>query len=90
MTQMTRDQAHDLQLILSIRKGECPNIIKNTPQCYTDLMKRCWNEDPLKRPSASEVKDIIGSWYSNDELKRDIMGFINTPVALLKPRIWQL
>uniref|UniRef100_U9U8M6 Serine-threonine/tyrosine-protein kinase catalytic domain-containing protein n=1 Tax=Rhizophagus irregularis (strain DAOM 181602 / DAOM 197198 / MUCL 43194) TaxID=747089 RepID=U9U8M6_RHIID len=51
-------------------------------------MKRCWNEDPLKRPSASEVRGIIGSWifhYSdntNDELiSNDIMEFINAPVG---------
>src|ERR1043165_9372402 len=33
------DRAHDLQLALSICKGERPEIIKNTPQCYIDLMK---------------------------------------------------
>ncbi|PKY50234.1 kinase-like protein, partial [Rhizophagus irregularis] len=48
------DRAHDIQLSLSICKGERPEIIENTPQCYVDLMKRCWNEGPLKRPSASE------------------------------------
>ncbi|GET04547.1 kinase-like domain-containing protein [Rhizophagus clarus] len=49
----------------------------DTPQCYIDLMKRCWDDDPLKRPSASEVLDIIKKWifYSydnkiNEELKR--------------------
>ncbi|CAB5114799.1 unnamed protein product [Rhizophagus irregularis] len=70
-----------------IHEGERPEIIENTPQCYTDLMKRCWNEDPLKRPSASEVRGIIGSWifhYSdniNDELKSNIMEFKNEPVG---------
>ncbi|POG80531.1 kinase-like domain-containing protein, partial [Rhizophagus irregularis DAOM 181602=DAOM 197198] len=46
------DRAHDLQLSLSICEGERPEIIENTPQCYVDLMKKCWNEDPLNRPSA--------------------------------------
>ncbi|RGB42401.1 kinase-like domain-containing protein, partial [Rhizophagus diaphanus] len=41
------DKAHDLQLALSICKGERPEIIENTPQCYIDLMKKCWDEDPL-------------------------------------------
>ncbi|PKC06246.1 kinase-like protein [Rhizophagus irregularis] len=81
------DREYDFQLNLSICEGERPEIIENTPQCYTDLMKRCWNEDPLKRPSASEVRGIIGSWifhYSdniNDELKSNIMEFKNEPVG---------
>ncbi|GBB98789.1 hypothetical protein RclHR1_03320015 [Rhizophagus clarus] len=43
------NRAHDLQLSLSICKGERPKIIENTPQCYADLMKKCWNENPLKK-----------------------------------------
>src|ERR1043165_8652188 len=57
------DKAHDFQLTLSICKGERPKIIKNTPQCYVDLMEKCWNEDPLKRPTASEIKDLIKIWW---------------------------
>ncbi|GES76055.1 kinase-like domain-containing protein [Rhizophagus clarus] len=85
------DKAHDLQLSLSICKGERPEIIKNTPQCYVELMKKCWNEDPLKRPSSEEVLKIIKNWiyipyhhYNfkniNEELKSNIMEFINAPI----------
>jgi serine/threonine protein kinase len=56
------DEAHDFQLSLSICRGERPKIIKNTPQCYVDLMKKCWDEDPLKRPSSKEVLNIIEEW----------------------------
>ena len=79
------DRAHDFQLSLSICKGERPEIIENTPQCYVDLMKRCWNEDPLKRPSAKEVKDIIIHWIYcpeiSEELTSNIMEFINAPIG---------
>ncbi|GBC01523.1 hypothetical protein RclHR1_04210009 [Rhizophagus clarus] len=82
------DRAHNLQLSISICKGERPEIIENTPQCYMDLMKKCWNEDPLKRPSAEKVKNIIGDWifrpYNNEiseELKSNIMEFINAPIG---------
>ncbi|UZO10883.1 uncharacterized protein OCT59_002461 [Rhizophagus irregularis] len=84
------DTAHDFQLALSICKGKRPEIIKNTPQCYVDLMKKCWDEDPLKRPSSEEVLDIIKNWIFlsenkkiediNEELKSDIMEFINAPI----------
>ena len=33
------DRPHDIQLSLSICKGERPEFIKNTPECYTNLMK---------------------------------------------------
>jgi serine/threonine protein kinase len=68
------DRAHDLQLSLSICKGERPEIIENTPQCYVDLMKKCWDEDPLKRPSSEEVLDIIKS-------KCNIKEFVNAPIG---------
>jgi len=58
------DKAHDFQLALSICRGERPEIIENTPQCYIDLMKKCWDKDPLKRPNASEVCRIIGGWLN--------------------------
>jgi hypothetical protein len=57
--------AHDFQLCISICKGERPKIIENTPQCYIDLMKKCWDIDPSKRPISSEIKKIIDSWISN-------------------------
>src|SRR5687768_10144710 len=58
------DRAHDFQLGLSICKGERPEIVVNTPQCYVDLMKKCWDKDPLKRPNASEIQNIITNWIS--------------------------
>ncbi|POG66258.1 kinase-like domain-containing protein, partial [Rhizophagus irregularis DAOM 181602=DAOM 197198] len=83
------NRAHDLELSLDIcRKGERPEIIENTPQCYVDLMKKCWNEDPLKRPSTSEVENIFVNWIFcpsddkiNEELKSNIMEFINAPIG---------
>ncbi|GBB89328.1 hypothetical protein RclHR1_00160044 [Rhizophagus clarus] len=80
------DRSHDFQLSISICKGERPEIIKNTPQCYMDLMKKCWNEDPLKRPSAREVSNIIANWIvrpykTSEELRSNIMEFINAPIG---------
>src|SRR6185436_19244744 len=59
------DRPHDFHLSLGICKGERPEIIDGTPQCYIDLTKKCWNLDPLKRPSASELKFIIKHWWIN-------------------------
>src|SRR6266498_5961656 len=56
------DKEHNIYLALSICKGERPEIVENTPQCYIDLMKKCWDKDPLKRPNASEIQKIIDDW----------------------------
>ncbi|RGB29888.1 kinase-like domain-containing protein, partial [Rhizophagus diaphanus] len=36
---------------VEICKGKRPNVIEETPECYRELMERCWNPDPSKRPS---------------------------------------
>ena len=57
--------------------------------------KKCWNEDPLKRRSTSEVKDVIEKWIfrpviekwifrpyrASEELKSNITEFINAPIG---------
>ncbi|EXX73034.1 kinase-like domain-containing protein [Rhizophagus irregularis DAOM 181602=DAOM 197198] len=85
------DRAHDIQLSLSICRGERPEIIENTPQCYVDLMKKCWDGDPLKRPSSGKILETIEKWVLypkdkkiediNEELKCNIMEFINAPIG---------
>ncbi len=59
------DKAHNLHLALNIcKEDKRPEIVEKTPQCYIDLMKKCWDKDPLKRPDASEIEDIINNWIS--------------------------
>ncbi len=69
------DKAHDFQLSLSICKGERPEIIKNTPKCYIDLMKKCWDSNPSNRPTIIMLENIISEWirYINKhyEINRD-------------------
>src|SRR6266542_956666 len=59
------DIEHGFQLSLNICGGKRPKIIENAPQCYVDLMKKCWDEDPLKRPDALKISNIIKNWYEN-------------------------
>ncbi|RGB38921.1 kinase-like domain-containing protein, partial [Rhizophagus diaphanus] len=44
---------HDVELALSILDGLRPNTVEGTPDFYTNIMKQCWDSDPLKRPDAS-------------------------------------
>ncbi|GBC07280.1 hypothetical protein RclHR1_07360003 [Rhizophagus clarus] len=56
------DRAHDHQLIYDICKSERPEIKKNTPKCYVDLMKRCWDSNPSNRPTITELEHKISVW----------------------------
>src|SRR5687767_1990921 len=83
------DRAHDFQLGLSICKGKRPEIVKYTPQCYGDLMKKCWDKDPSKRPNASEIQNIIEDWISiikNEKIDKEsniIMEFYKADTNIL-------
>ncbi|POG68937.1 kinase-like domain-containing protein, partial [Rhizophagus irregularis DAOM 181602=DAOM 197198] len=70
------NKAHDLQLSLSIcKEGKRPEIMKNTPKCYIDLMKKCWDSDPSNRPTIIMLENIISEWIrcidKHYEINRD-------------------
>ncbi|CAG8829365.1 9758_t:CDS:1, partial [Cetraspora pellucida] len=54
---------YDEYLALDIYNGARTQIIDGTPSCFINLMQRCWNIEPEKRPISSEIYDIICSWY---------------------------
>ncbi|PKC58199.1 hypothetical protein RhiirA1_468358 [Rhizophagus irregularis] len=54
---------HDINLIFKILDGERPKITEDTPECYANLMKSCWDPDPKKRPSATEIRKTFGKWF---------------------------
>ncbi|UZO06685.1 uncharacterized protein OCT59_026995 [Rhizophagus irregularis] len=37
--------------------------LEDTPECYANLMRSCWNPDPTKRPSISVIESICREWY---------------------------
>ncbi|POG67674.1 kinase-like domain-containing protein [Rhizophagus irregularis DAOM 181602=DAOM 197198] len=41
---------HDYYLAMNIVNGIRPKIVPGTPLEYKNLMKQCWDADPLKRP----------------------------------------
>ncbi|POG76597.1 hypothetical protein GLOIN_2v1554139, partial [Rhizophagus irregularis DAOM 181602=DAOM 197198] len=53
---------YDSLLALRICKGERPSIVEGTPKCYMDLIKRCWDNNILERPSATELEMIFRRW----------------------------
>ncbi|RIA81354.1 kinase-like domain-containing protein [Glomus cerebriforme] len=56
------DVEHDHTLIYNILNGKRPEITKDTPESFANLMKRCWEFDPTKRPSIYEVFNAFFNW----------------------------
>ncbi len=60
------DCAHNEFLALDICKGHRPKINEpEAPRCYIDLMKRCWDSNSDNRPNATEIHELIESFYNS-------------------------
>jgi len=58
------DKSRNSKLIDSISLDDLrPLNDPDTPECYTDLMKRCWSSNPDNRPEISEIVKILGDWH---------------------------
>ncbi|RHZ67570.1 hypothetical protein Glove_300g23 [Diversispora epigaea] len=56
------NRTYDLELTLEILDGLRPKIKKGTPQCYVELMKKCWHKDPSERPRTKIIYSTLGIW----------------------------
>ncbi|RHZ78319.1 hypothetical protein Glove_166g13 [Diversispora epigaea] len=63
---------HDINLIMSICKGQKPEIKYEIPRLLRDLMERCWDSDPHNRPTAKELETELNEYYfkGNNELTK--------------------
>jgi len=64
---------HDTDLIYKIIDGKRPEITNDTPEEFADLMKKCWNSDPKKRPSAKKICEILNLWSNK---QKDVTYFM--------------
>jgi serine/threonine protein kinase len=58
---------HDTDLIYKIIDGERPKITDDTPEEFANLMNKCWNSDPEKRPLAKKVCEKLNLWANMEE-----------------------
>jgi serine/threonine protein kinase len=56
------DIPHDTLLILGICAGERPPMLSDIPLFFKALINCCWLDDPLERPTAEEVNDLINEY----------------------------
>ncbi|CAB4416168.1 unnamed protein product [Rhizophagus irregularis] len=61
---------HDYDLAMKIVNGMRPKIRTEIPSKYKELMKQCWDADPLKRPKANTLREeflkMLKDIYSNN------------------------
>src|SRR6266498_3979989 len=90
------NRIHDTELIIEICDGLRPPIVTNAPDGYIKLMQKCWDSDPNKRPTATNIKGILdGIWRieCNDSqtkiIKSPDIGSIttNNPGAIYSSRL---
>jgi len=55
-----------------VKKGLRPNVDEiPIPQLLKELIKRCWDADPTKRPSSQELYKTLGDWEGEIHNKKD-------------------
>jgi serine/threonine protein kinase len=84
---------HDAELIIKICDGLHPPIDTNAPEGYIELMQECWNPDPNKRPTVTDLMNkimVIKRKESYNETiitkSTDVGPIQNNPGAIYKSR----
>ena len=60
------DRAHDHYLIFDICEGLRPPTLPKMPVDYVEMMQKCWDTDPSKRPTIYEL------WEFSDNMLKKI------------------
>ncbi|CAB4426649.1 unnamed protein product [Rhizophagus irregularis] len=61
------DITHDKFLAISICQGLRPKSNYKIPQLILNIIKQCWDADPLKRPKSNELHGLLYGLYSSSE-----------------------
>jgi len=69
------DIAHDEFLAIKICQGLRPKSDYKIPQLILDIIRQCWDADPLKRPEAEELWKVMDKLYGDtaDRYRSDYM-----------------
>ncbi|CAG8527396.1 12896_t:CDS:2 [Cetraspora pellucida] len=62
-----------MQLQIEICRNDLrPTIVKNSPQCYVNLMKECWEKESKNHPSAIKICKILTEWQGNKNILSEL------------------
>ncbi|GBC00772.1 hypothetical protein RclHR1_03970014 [Rhizophagus clarus] len=62
------DIAHDEFLAIKICQVRRPGSNYKIPQLILNIINQCWNADPLKRPKARELTDLLDDLFYSAEV----------------------
>ncbi|CAB4420285.1 unnamed protein product [Rhizophagus irregularis] len=65
------DIAHDDFLAMKICNGLRPKSNYKIPQLIFDIINQCWDADPLKRPNADELHELLWNYYIDNRDNKD-------------------
>ncbi|RHZ65585.1 hypothetical protein Glove_314g13 [Diversispora epigaea] len=69
---------HDATLAKDICEGLKPEIKCEIPKFLKEIMEKCWNFEPLNRPTAEELKSQLEKYISKDnEIRKQVNKQIN-------------
>ncbi|RIB26266.1 kinase-like domain-containing protein, partial [Gigaspora rosea] len=85
------DRKHDICFLMEICQGIRPTVVKGVPQCYNDLMIRCWDDDSKKRQKVSEICELIQLWQYEENFvsefeKANKTVFNNQELSAMHPQ----
>ncbi|BCS82726.1 putative serine/threonine-protein kinase [Cotonvirus japonicus] len=56
-----------MKVTLDILEGKRPQIPTDCPPKFKKLMKKCWNQNPNKRPNMSDIVSVLPSFIHGDD-----------------------
>jgi hypothetical protein len=77
---------HNTELIYKIIDGKRPEITNDTPECFANLMKKCWDPDPNKRPLISEIGRTFDDWNLGTQYVEQFKGAEEKRMELMKSK----
>ncbi|CAB4443532.1 unnamed protein product [Rhizophagus irregularis] len=72
----------EIELAFAVLDGQRPEDVKGTPYFYANIMKQCWDSDPLKRPDASCLPEIFEKMIEQFKLTDDNVSSNSTSCSL--------
>ena len=70
--------SHNEKLAMDICEGLKPEIKCEIPQFLKEIMEKCWNIEPLNRPTAEELKSELDKYLVKDnEMRKQVNKQIN-------------
>ncbi|CAB5217416.1 unnamed protein product [Rhizophagus irregularis] len=73
---------HNIELAFAVLDGQRPEDVKGTPYFYANIMKQCWDSDPLKRPDASCLPEIFEKMIEQFKMTDDNVSSNSTSCSL--------